>query len=55
MYLSALGCLGPPAQETTASPDAALQEAAKADVRIEFWATMRLDFIMVMLSPKQLE
>jgi hypothetical protein len=46
LYLAALGCLPPPeteAFETVSSPQA------------EFWKTMELDFVLVMLSPKHPE
>ena len=56
VYLSALGCLGPPAQEATASADDdAEPTVANSNSRTKFWMTMRHDFVMFMLSTKQPE
>ena len=55
VYLSALGCLGPPAQEATASADVDAEPAVATNSRTNFWMTMRHDFVMFMLSAKQPE
>ncbi|KAL2129459.1 hypothetical protein VTI74DRAFT_7780 [Chaetomium olivicolor] len=46
LYLAALGCLPPPFEESDA-PD-----MPKSFPNSEFWRTMELDFVLLMLSPK---
>lgn len=48
LYLAALGCLSPPSDPDTADPPS-------PSPQMQFWRTMELDFVLVMLSPKHPE
>lgn len=50
LHLAALGCLSPPAGE----PEEA-SNAPKPSPQFQFWRTMELDFVLIMLSPKNPE
>lgn len=46
LYLAALGCLPPPCTELDVS------DSPSSSPQSQFWRTMELDFVLVMLSPK---
>jgi hypothetical protein len=55
MYLSALGCLSAPPANLAEAPDVEALNVPSSNPQAEFWKAVQLEFLLVMLTPKQPE